>query len=171
MGKLSNLITKADITANCRACYAEDDLVNNCIKEAQNIDIKNDFGNELFLRLYEQPQADEIKLLWEGGSYTSLCGGTAQFEGLKTTLCYYAFSRILRNSGANVTRFGVVEKQDDYSANIEHKKRLQQANEILSVADSYKLECLNFIKNSGLFDTCTPVKIVNRRLRVRKIGH
>ena len=38
-----NLISLADISANVRPCYADEQLADTCITEAQNVDLRSQF--------------------------------------------------------------------------------------------------------------------------------
>lgn len=163
------LIDLHDVSVNARPCRCEPDLLARCIDEAQTMDIKNDVGEELYLQLFAAPMPDNIARLWNGGEYTDTGGKAHVFGGLKKSLCYYVYARVCRACGAVVSRFDLVTKQDDYSNSVDHARRASIVNDALATADTYKLECLQFIKNSGLFAGCG-VKMTNNRVKFRMIG-
>jgi hypothetical protein len=169
---MNNLINKADIDQGCRQCTAQDELVNRCIEEAQRLDIIPAIGADLWLRLEAELQPDAptdmaIALLWDGGTYTSQCGETRIFAGLKKTLCYYAYARIVRSSGGVSTRFDFVVKADQYSDSADLQAKVQAYNEAFATADSYKAQALAYLNTS---EVCCKRKITNNRLSVKKIG-
>lgn len=171
---MNNLINKADIDQGCRQCTAQDELVNRCIEEAQRLDIIPAIGADLWLRLEAELQPDAptdmaIALLWNGGTYTSQCGETRIFAGLKKALCYYAYARIVRSSGGVSTRFDFVVKADQYSDSADLKAKTQAYNEAFATADGYKAQCLLYIVDQ--LTPCQPVKMRNNRLSIKKIGH
>lgn len=163
------LITLDDINELARPCRCDPHLFERCCDEAQSLDIINDIGTDIFLKLFDEEQPHEIKKLWNGGIYTSTAGKRKMFDGLKKALCYYTFARICRASGNNVTRFDVVTKREDYSDSANTSKRSMLINDVLACADSYKLGAIEFIKNSGFFP-CANVQITNNRVRVRMLG-
>lgn len=167
---MNELITLADVNELARPCRCEPDLFTRAVDEAQTLDILNDVGAEIFLKLYEDPKPAEIATLWNGGTYTDTSGARHVFKGLKTALCYYTYARVCRASGGVVTRFDVVTKRDDYSNSADNAKRTALINDVLACADAYKLEALKFIQNSNLFPNAR-VKMTNNRVKVRMIGN
>lgn len=163
------LINLHDVTANARPCRCEPELLARCIDEAQTLDIKNDLGEGIYLQLFADPRPDNIALLWNGGEYTDTSGQPHVFSGLKKALCYYVYSRVCRASGAVVSRFDLVTKNDEYSNSVDAKRRASIVDDALRTADALKYECLQFVQKSGLFPA-TGVKMTNNRVRFRMIG-
>lgn len=126
------------------------------IEEAQNINVKPKIGDALLIDLKKFVESatglPDYNILLNGGIWTASgqCGKDAEYEmlGLKTALAYYTFVRMTWQSGFNLSRSGMVEKLDQYSANVEDKRRKTAANENLSIADAYMAECLLYLKNN-----------------------
>ena len=86
--------------------------------------------------------------LLNGSSYTIECGGKRSFVGLKTTLAYYTYARIVKNGDGNVTRFGFVNKDNEYSSRSDFKEKLMAYNDAFSVADRYMKECVRYLNDN-----------------------
>ena len=83
-----------------------------------------------------------------GSFYTIECGGKRSFVGLKTTLAYYTYARIVKNGDGNVTRFGFVNKDNEYSSRSDFKEKLMAYNDAFSVADRYMKECVRYLNDN-----------------------
>lgn len=171
----NNLITPEDVHALARNSSAQLDPrdVSTYIEEAEQLDIKPTIGTALYLRLLDDTGDKEAnrKLLY-GGTYQTCCGEVSMFAGVRKALAYYVYGRIVKNGGRTATRFGFVEKRDEYSYQIDYKERLIVANDATLVADSYMKETLNYIENTGLYPeykTCHG-GMKNRRVTIKSIG-
>ena len=167
------LVTREDIDRECRPCNAQNELVDRCIEEAQNLDIIPAIGADVWLRVLNMENDDEIiKKLWDGGLYEDSCGKSHIFAGLKKSLLYYAYARVVRSQGGVSTRFDYVVKSDQYSDSADLKARVQAYNEAFATADGYKVQCLQFMaENADAFGDCCKRKIVNNRIAIKKIGY
>lgn len=143
------------------------------IDEAEQLNLKPNIGTSLFIRLLDNAvDTDANKKLLYGGTYNS-CNGIASFAGIRKALAYYAYGRMIKNGGQTATRFGFVEKDSEFSANVEWKARLAAANDATLVADSYLKECLNFLQCSTDFPEYTNEcrrGMKNRRVTIKVIG-
>ena len=162
------LITREDINDECRPTSADESLVDRCIEEAQNLDIIPAIGADWWLRVIDREDDAVAQVLWNGGLYEDTNGCKRLFSGLKKTLTYYAYGRLLRSQVGVSTRFGFQIKTDQYSDSAEMKAQMQAYNEAFATADGYKAQCLLFI-NEG--SCCNPRKVVNNRLNIKKIGY
>lgn len=115
------------------------------IRESENIDIKDALGDALFLDVKEHP--DKYGTLLNGGEYDSKCGTKRTFIGLKAALAYYAYSRIVKNGDGNVSRFGFVNKESEYSSRSDIKEKVMAYNDTFSVADRYLKECVRYLND------------------------
>lgn len=113
------------------------------IRESENIDIKAALGDALFLAIKKNPE--KYTDLLKGGTYKDCGGNTATFIGLKTALAYYTYARVVKNGDGNVTRFGFVNKDSEYSNKSDVREKTMAYNEAFSIADTYLKECLNYI--------------------------
>lgn len=97
---------------------------------------------------------DYDKLL-NGGIYTIYEYGVKRryiFKGLTETLNYYVWARIVKNNNYTVSRFGLVNKTDQYSQNAELKERLVVEKDALSIADRYLSDVLKYlILNNNIY--------------------
>ena len=164
------LIVKQDITALARPCFADDDLVKRCVQEAEDLDIKPMIGDNLYMVLLNEssPRTDE---LMNGATY-KCCDNWYSFRGLKTALAYYAYGRIIRGGNGVSTRFGYVDKVEEYSDLASLKDRQQVAQESFSIADNYMRDVLRYLVHNREvfpeFRNCGGVR--NNRIRIRSIG-
>ena len=113
------------------------------IRESELLDIKKTLGDELFLDI--KANQERYKLLIEGGEYDN-CGHKECFSGLRSALAYYTYARLVKNGDNNVTRFGLVQKESEYSSSVEFKEKLMAYNDAFSIADSLLQECVRYIK-------------------------
>lgn len=169
---MKHLISPSEVRELSRPCYADDEIIQICIEEAELLDIKSALGDTLFVRILQNRDTDNLGILIEGGSYYDRCGNKKMFAGLKKATAYYAYARVVKNGNAVQTRFGHVIKSDDYSEPSDLKNRLQAYNDAFSVADQYLKECLNYlIANKLLFPEYKGFgRIKNNRVIFKKIG-
>lgn len=138
------LITHDEVSTLAREVsqHLERQKIETYIREAENIEVRKALGDDLFIAIKQNPE--QYTLLLEGGTYES-CGGLHMFQGLKTALAYYSYARIIKNGDNHVTRFGFVQKEDEYSRKPESKDKVIAYNDAMSVANSYMKECLDYL--------------------------
>ena len=138
------LLTSDEVSKLARgvSMHVDNDKIDIYIRESENIDLKPALGDALFIDLHDHPE--NYKLLLEGGKYEDECG-VHVLVGLKSALAYYAYARLVKNGDGNVTRFGFVNKADEYSSRPDSKERVMAYNDAFSVADSYMKECLVYM--------------------------
>ena len=98
------------------------------------------------------------EILLRGGRYLANNNCNSQspriFKGLYAAIGYYAYSKLVRKNNRNITRFGYVDKDDEYSSSIEFKMQIADENDALKTADIYISDCITFIKsNIDVFQT------------------
>ena len=113
------------------------------IEEAELLDIKPKLGDELFMRLLTHVQ---FAVLINGGEYTDECRNRRHFVGLRRALAYYVWARLVKTSVNHLTRFGFVQKRDEYSQATEYRERQTAYNDAFAIADGYMKECLAYIQ-------------------------
>lgn len=200
---MRNLITYEEISQLARPCTTDEDIAQAMIAEAQRVEIKPRLGDALYLRLLspddeiildggdahgavgrliidtnETARAtvsdiDPYQILLEGGQWVDACGNPHLLIGIKTALAYYALARITRDGNIQETRYGSVQKDDQYSTDPEKTERQRQYRELFSQADSYMAEALTFLqKNSDSFPEYNACgKMRNNRATIRIIGN
>lgn len=139
------LITVEEVTALARPCYADSALVERCIDEAQYLDLRPAIGDELYEELLTSTEYDA---LMNGGWWTDGCGRNRYFKGLKTALAYYAYARTVRVGSAVQTRFGLVDKSDEYSYHTSPKDRMAQYDEAFSIGYRHMLDVSEYVRQN-----------------------
>lgn len=148
---MKNLITYEDISQLARPCSTDRDMAEAMIAEAQRVELKPRLGDALYLKLMEDEPEDRFDLLLNGGVWEDDCGNHL-LTGVKTALAYYALARITRDGNIQVTTYGSVVKDDQYSAEAERTERQRQYRELFSQADTYMAETLTYlVKNCRAF--------------------
>ncbi|TFD92788.1 hypothetical protein E2605_18265 [Dysgonomonas capnocytophagoides] len=158
----------------------DDGRIEPYIDESEQMNIKSQIGDALFINILEYVNADDksgfpdYSILLNGGTYQiKNCDNDFEkrsFKGLIEALNYYVWSRIVKNNNYTLTRYGLVNKNDPYSANAELKERLAVEKDALSIADKYLSECIDYLKaNKSQFPLFKKGKQRNR-LRIRVIG-
>lgn len=151
------------------SAHIDSKKVETYIRESENIDIKSALGDALFLAIKNNPE--KYADLLNGGTYKDCGGNTATFVGLKTALAYYTYARVVKNGDGNVTRFGFMNKDSEYSNKSDVREKTMAYNEAFSIADTYLKECLNYIvanrdkypeyrKNGGIKANRTKFKVI-----------
>ena len=140
------LITTSEVSTLSRgmSVHVDEDKIETYIRESESIDIKSALGDALYLDVKDNP--DKYKLLLEGGIYEGK-DGKQLLTGLKTALAYYTYARIVKNGDGNVTRYGFVQKENEYSSHIEFKEKVMAYDDAFSIADRYLKECVRFLQD------------------------
>lgn len=136
------LMKVEEVTELARPCYADNALVERCIEEAQFLDLRPVIGDEMYNELLT---STEYATLMEGGSWTDGCGRLHCFKGIKTALAYYTYGRVVRVGSAVQTRFGLVEKNDEYSYHASVKDRMAQYDEAFSIAYRHMADVADYV--------------------------
>ena len=140
---MQHLIEPRDVDKYARPCDMDDEIIARAIEEAELLDIKPKLGVELFMRLFTHEQSD---LLLNGGEYIDEGGNKRHFVGMRRALAYYVLARLVKTSVNHLTRFGFVQKRDEYSQATEYRERQTAYNDAFAVADGYMKECLAYIQ-------------------------
>lgn len=139
------IITPDDIRRLARPCDVDREIAERAIEEATLLDIKPKLGEALFVRLVNDVKYSR---LFEGGDYTDHDGNVHVFAGLRRALAYYSWGRLVKTATNHLTRFGYVNKNDDYSHGAELKEREVAYRDAFSVADGYIQECFVYMSHS-----------------------
>lgn len=142
------LITTDEVSKLTRgmSVYVASDKIESYIREAENMDVRPALGDALFLDIKAEP--DKYQLLLSGGEYEAKCGGKRLLVGLKSAMAYYSYARLVKNGDGNVTRFGYVNKDDEYSSRPELREKLQAYNDAFDVASRYMKECVDYLNEN-----------------------
>lgn len=164
--------------------HLDEDTAHVFIAEAEALDIRPAIGDALFKELLQQPDRWPNSFLLEGGWYPSkraddfaegyddsLCD--ACFKGLKSALAYHTIARLIKGNDAQVTRYGLVQKDMEYSNRPSMSEKNSQYRDIAAIGDSYLRECLAFIKTyKHLFPAvaCHEREVRSNRTKFRILG-
>lgn len=141
------LITTDEVSELARTISAHigPEKIDVYIRESQDMDLKVALGDALLLDIFEH-QENYSELL-DGCSYKTKCG-MRSFAGLKTSLAYYTYARIVKNGDSNVTRFGFMNKDSEYSSRPDFKEKLMAYNDAFSIAERYLNECVRYLNDN-----------------------
>lgn len=143
-----HIIEPHEIELYARPCQVEEAIALRAIEEAEMLDIKPALGDALFYKLQNTVTYNR---LMEGGTYEAN-GETRTFAGLKRTLAYYAWARLVNGATHHITRFGFVEKSGEYSRTVDMRERQQAVGDATAIANAYMKECLRYIEvNPSIF--------------------
>lgn len=143
-----HLIHPYEVEMYARPCTADEAIIERAIEEAELLDIKPALGDKLFNRLLSSVTYNR---LMEGGVYEA-DGTTHTFAGLKRTLAYYSWARLVNSATHHITRYGYVVKSDDYSRSADLRERQQAVGDATAIANAYMKECLRYIEaNPSIF--------------------
>lgn len=142
------LITTDEVSklARTMSIHIDTEKIEAYIRESENIDAKSALGDALFLDVKEHP--DNYSELLNGGAYDVEFVGKRSFVGLKTTLSYYTYARIVKNGDGNVSRFGFVNKDSEFSSRSDVKEKMMAYNDAFSIADQYMKECVRYLNDN-----------------------
>lgn len=146
--QFSDFAPYKDISPNIDSASRIEPYINN----AQLLDIKPLLGSVFYADIVANPTTTDNAFLLNGGTYT-WGNYTYTFAGLKAVLVYFAYARFIQNQQINVTRFGVVYKNNsDVSERVERSAITGLANEAKEIAKAYFEECeLYLSRNPQLF--------------------
>ena len=142
-----------------------DNIPNNRItvylKESENLYVIPAFGASLFKNISDN-QENFVTLL-EGGFYDN---DKHYFEGLRKSIAYIAYSKMILNQDFNVTAFGTMFKNSEYSEHSNEKTLLRISNDALAIGLRYLDECVDYLKHIKVLSCCLNQTDRNRRIKI-----
>lgn len=143
------LITTSEVSILSRtmSIHIDDEKIETYLRESESIDIKSALGDAFYLDVKENPEKYEVLL--DGGVYETESGDKKLLIGLKTALAYYTYARIVKNGDGNMTKYGFVQKEDEYSSRPDIKEKVMAYNDAFSIADRYLKECVLFLNEKN----------------------
>lgn len=174
IGKYSRPISK----------HMEQELLEAFICEAEDLDIRPAIGDELYKQLlYTDGNAyfdNLINGVWGEDTFGHTFDETFDGDGgmctagLKKAIAYYVQARIVKWNNVQVTRFGAVTKNEEYSDKATGTERSNQSGQMMDLADRYLADCIRYIKaNPDRYPSagcCKGGVITNSRTNYRVIG-
>ncbi len=175
---MRHLIDPQDVSKYARPCDVDTHIIERAIEEAELLDIRPKIGDALFLRLTSDAATQHdgastrVDVLLTGGEYIGKCGNERYFVGLRRALAYYTWARLVKTGVNHLTRFGFVQKRDEYSDTTEYRERQTAYNDAFAVADGYMEGCLDYLRaNPGAFpDYTLRGRVAGNRTKYRVIG-
>jgi hypothetical protein len=181
---VKHLTTPDDIRKNVRpvSAHLDDERIWVFIDEAEQLNVKPRITDALFIDLLEWTESEDksafpeaYEILMNGGIYESSihCGTVKKiFKGLRLTLEYYVYAKLVKHNDENVTRFGYMQKEDEYSSRPDLRIKLAAEKDALSVADGYMADCIDFLEsNKENIPLFKKPGIAKNRLRISIIGN
>jgi hypothetical protein len=92
---------------------------------------------------------EDWKALVDGGYYSE---GMKYSAGLRATVAYLAYARMLPNHPINVTAFGVVKKGTTLSETVDDETLFRAANEARKIGLEYMRQSVEHLRYYGLID-------------------
>lgn len=178
---VTQLILLSDITAvkPLSVNTNETKKVNPNILEAQEFDLKPVLGDEMYLKLLEEKAnsfPDTLYAdLWNGKEYT-YNNDKYVFQGIKQALIYWSYARIITNLGQDDTAFGVMQKLNDYSQQVDSKTLAMRIKQAQSGAVAFQNDFIAYLDRKRedyplwqKWASCPDIKR-NATFKSRKIG-
>ncbi len=148
---MKHLITSSEVGAYSRPVsrHIDNKRIEICISEAERLDIIPTLRDTFFYDITENQDDKKYDVLVNGGQWKDKNGLIHDIVGLKATLAYYVYARLVRIADDNVTRFGFVNKEDEYSERCALKEKIQAYTDARLVADGYLKECLCYLRHNA----------------------
>lgn len=159
--------------------HLDDDEVTAYIREAEDQHVIPSLGYDVYKYISsedgEKPgtltDTFNKAILLDGGEYTeTLCDGTDELRycnGLRKSVAYYVWAKMLRADGTIVSRAGAMRHRDSYADHVDDSK-LSQYNDASNLADMYLSEALSYLKQNTVNKAVKPAR--NTRARIKAIG-
>lgn len=151
------------------------------IEEAEQADLKNLLGAELYYDLVKNKNDGKYSDFLNGKEYQNSKGNTLAFAGLKKTLAYFAYARLILNDNLKHTNSGMVFKRNEYSEQPSSKSIADKAQNAKAMAMNFWQDCEAFLNhnksvyslwksdcfqhNSGISSRATISGVNNRRFK------
>ncbi|MDR1544958.1 MAG: hypothetical protein LBS50_11275 [Prevotellaceae bacterium] len=142
------------------------------IREAETLDVLPALGAGLYKQFSEGVTNNEITT--DSGNVITLTDedfmrilegcyfdrDRQHSEGLYSAIAYLAYSRFMKNNQLNVTAFGVVFKQGEFSEKADEKTIVRMSNEAHSIGMEYLSQVVNYLKFSNIICYKKNVKLI-----------
>lgn len=97
---------------------------------------------------YKEIADEEIPFQWGETDIVTIgeCEDGAYYcAGLRKTLAYFVYARMLRADGAIITRAGAMRHRDEYGEHVDDTK-LKQYGDVMGMAEQYLSQCIFYLK-------------------------
>lgn len=117
------------------------------ITEVEQLQIRPTLGGVLFSNIKQSPSAFAIILNGGIDEVGEVSGG------IRKAMAYYVYARIIREGVTIATRFGAVEKNDEYATRLDQERKNTIHRECVNIADTYMAEVVRYAKAQGWMTT------------------
>lgn len=147
---MTPLITIADIRTYCKdvSTHLDDNAVNPYIIEAQVVELRNLMGVKFFSLFMSEITEQRMIDIRDGKTY-QIDEIEINYQGLKPFLAYHAYARLIQKHGMQVTRFGLVQKESEYSSNVDSKTVATHATDARTIARVYEDDFKLFMEENA----------------------
>ncbi len=181
MKEHKHLISVGECLALARptSIHLDDDEVQAYINECEDMHIIPAIGFANFNKAVESESFTDVfddtfsASVWlDGGAFVVTdCGcqdgRTEWCAGLRKTLAYYVYAKMLRADGTIIARAGAMRHNDQYAQHIDPNRK--QYDDVMNVADRYLAGCMLYTKqHSTECGAVRPVK--GTRANIKAIG-
>ena len=173
---MDNLTTATQIRALCRpiSSHYSDTNIETYIGESEQIDIKPILGEQMYIDLSEAQTGTTLtadqEMILDGGVYT-VDDRKYVFGGLKKSIAYFVYSRLIKNADGQLTRYGFINKDTQESERPPLKEKLVAADDAAKTGNAYLNEVLQYIRLNDLDDAFTcPDPAPKRSYSINAIG-
>ena len=136
--------------------------IDTAINEAEQIHVKPRITDALYLDLLKWNEATDksgfpqiYETLMSGGTWetnSNCCSNsekiTRQFDGLINAVNYYTYARMILKADENTTRFGFVNKNDEYSQKPDQRTKQAAFENALHTADIFMNDVVLFLEDN-----------------------
>ncbi len=138
----------------------ETDRIDTYIEEVENLFLIPQFGARLFKEISEKKP--EFTLLLNGGFYDS---DKKHIPGLIKAVAYLVYSRFVINQPINITAFGAVFKNGEFSEKIDEANLIRAAKQAEKIGMEYLNQCVDFLVFTNKLPTATGL-ITKRKFKI-----
>jgi len=133
--------------------------------EAQRFDIVPFLGSDIITEILDQLETGT------GNTNTLTTLNETLLELIKPVCVFFSYARMLANQPVQVTRYGVVTKNDDNSEPVSEKTLARLINQANNIAEAYKIDLLAYLKdNADDYPLYKPCEARKKRMQIKAIG-
>jgi len=139
------LVTQAEIVSNCinNKNFSTSLIKDQYIETAELQHVKPVLGSDFYYDIVNDESS--YSTLLNGGTYTTSDSKTYSFQGLKKTICFFAFFESLPYIFTQITNQGLMQNNTEFSNNVSKDQRADYRNTIYSQAQSLMNEVKEYI--------------------------
>ena len=132
------------------------DRINPFIQESQDLEVCSVLGDPLYTDLLAKfnvttdPLYAIYRDLLYGKTYTPQGEvGPIQYKGIVPMLVYFSLARFFVNNPINITKYGIVAKNNEYSEALDQATITNAVNELKSIGVAYQHKVIKFLQDNA----------------------